>query len=336
MRMDVVSFTRQLIDIESITGNEARIGHFLAQELGRLGYDVQVTMADAERGRANVFAKSPESPNPAIVFSTHMDTVPPFIASSEDQDNIYGRGSCDAKGIIAAQIAACQRLRKEGAAVGMLFLVGEERDSLGAKVANESPIGSRFLINGEPTDNRLAVASKGALRVEVTAHGKMAHSAYPHLGESAIEKLITALDRLRKMKLPENPEIGPCTLNIGIIEGGRAPNVIPDFARAQLLYRLVGASDELRRQISETVAGQADIEVVLEIPFMKLQTVPGIETMVAAFTTDVPALSQWGTPMLLGPGSIHVAHTDREFISKKELHEAVDLYCRVAKQVLAS
>jgi acetylornithine deacetylase len=331
--MDPIKLTRRLVDIESISGNEGAVGAELYDELCRLGYNTHKMPVAHER--FNVLATLDDLP-PQIVFSTHMDTVPPFIASSEDHDNVYGRGSCDAKGIIAAQIAACQRLRKEGAAVAMLFLVGEERDSLGAKVANESPIGSRFLINGEPTDNRLAVASKGALRVEVTARGKMAHSAYPHLGESAIEKLITALDRLRSMKLPENPEVGPCTLNIGIIEGGRAPNVIPDFAKAQLLYRLVGASDELRRQIAETVAGLAETEVVLEIPFMKLQTVPGIETMAAAFTTDIPALNQWGAPMLLGPGSIHVAHTDREFISKTELHEAVDLYCRVAKQVLAT
>jgi acetylornithine deacetylase len=331
--MDPIKLTRRLVDIESISGNEGAVGADLYDELCRLGYTTH-KMAVAHE-RFNVLATLDELP-PQIVFSTHMDTVPPFIASSEDHDNIYGRGSCDAKGIIAAQIAACQRLRKDGAGVGMLFLVGEERDSLGAKVANESPIGSRFMINGEPTDNRLAVASKGALRVEITARGTMAHSAYPHLGESAIEKLITALDLLRKMKLPENAEVGPCTLNIGIIEGGRAPNVIPDFARAQLLYRLVGASDELRRQIHETVAGLAEVEVVLEIPFMKLQTVPGIETMVAAFTTDIPALNKWGAPMLLGPGSIHVAHTDREFISKRELHEAVDLYCRVAKQVLGS
>jgi acetylornithine deacetylase len=331
--MDPIKLTRRLVDIESISGNEGAVGAELYDELCRLGYTTHKMPVAHER--FNVLATLDDVPA-QIVFSTHMDTVPPFIPSSEDHDNIYGRGSCDAKGIIAAQVAACQRLRKEGAAAGMLFLVGEERDSLGAKVANESPIGSRFLINGEPTDNRLAVASKGALRVEVTARGKMAHSAYPHLGESAVEKLITALDRLRKMKLPDNPEVGPCTLNIGIIEGGRAPNVIPDFARAQLLYRLVGASDGLRRQIAETVSGLAETEVVLEIPFMKLRTVPGINTMVAAFTTDIPALSEWGTPMLLGPGSIHVAHTDREFISKKELHEAVDLYCRVAKQVLAS
>jgi acetylornithine deacetylase len=216
----------------------------------------------------------------------------------------------------------------------MLFVVGEERDSLGAKVANESPLGSRFLINGEPTENKIALASKGTLRTEITASGKMAHSAYPELGESAIEKLLTALDRLRKMELPRNPDAGPCTLNIGLIEGGRAPNVIPDHAKAHLLYRLVGSSEALRKKITATVAGLAQAEFVLEIPFLKLQTVPGIETMTAAFTTDIPALSRWGTPVLLGPGSIHVAHTDREYISKKELHQAVDLYCSVAKHLL--
>lgn len=331
--MDPIKLTRKLVDIESISGSEGAVGAELYEELCRLRYTAHKMPVAHER--FNVVATLDERP-PQVVFSTHMDTVPPFIPSSEDHDNIYGRGSCDAKGIIAAQIAACQRLRRDGAAVGMLFLVGEERDSLGAKVANETPAGSRFLINGEPTENKLAVASKGALRVEITAHGKMAHSAYPHLGESAIEKLLTALERLRAMKLPENPEVGPCTLNIGVIEGGRAPNVIPDYAKAHLLYRLVGSSGGLRKQIQESVAGLAEAQVVLEIPFVKLRTVPGIETMVAAFTTDIPALSKWGTPLLLGPGSIHVAHTEREYISKKELHEAVELYYRLAKQLLAS
>src|SRR5260370_39556785 len=247
---------------------------------------------------------------------------------------MYGRGSCDAKGIIAAQVAACERLRKEGAAVGMLFLVGEERDSLGAKVANENPLGSRFLINGEPTENKIAIASKGALRVEVTAQGKMAHSAYPELGESAIEKLLAALERLRAMALPHNPAVGPCTVNIGIIEGGRAPNVIADHARAHLLYRLGAPVDGLRKQVADAIAGLAKAEFVLEIPFQKLRTVTGIENMVAAFTTDIPALRRWGTPVLLGPGSIHVAHTEREHISKKQLHEAAELYCSVARQLM--
>ena len=329
--MDPVRLTRKLVDIESISGNEGAVGAELYDELCLLGYTAHKIPVAHER--FNVVATLDERP-PQVVFSTHMDTVPPHILSSEDEQNIYGRGSCDAKGIIAAQIAACQRLRKEGAAVGLLFLVGEERDSQGAKVANQQPLGSRFLINGEPTENKIAIASKGTLRAEIIARGRMAHSAYPELGESAIEKLLTALERLRTMKLPHNPEIGPCTLNIGVIEGGRAPNVIADHAKAHLLYRLVGPAENLRQEITQAVAGLAQADFVLEIPFMKLRTVPGVETMVAAFTTDIPALSQWGEPLLLGPGSIHVAHTEREFISKKQLHEAVDLYCKVAKQLL--
>jgi acetylornithine deacetylase len=330
--MDPVRLTRRLVDIESITGNEAAVGAALYDELYQLGYIVH--KMPVAHGRFNLQATLEDKP-PEIVFSTHIDTVPPFIPSSEDNENIYGRGSCDAKGIVAAQIAACERLRKQGAAIGMLFLVGEERDSQGAKVANESPLGSRFLINGEPTENKIAVASKGALRVEIIAHGKMAHSAYPELGESAIEKLLNALERLRRMKLPENPEVGPTTMNIGVIEGGRAPNVIADYAKAHLLYRLVGPAGPLRKQITDAVAGLADADFILEIPFCKLRTVNGIETMVASFTTDIPALSKWGQPVLLGPGSIHVAHTEREYISKKQLHEAVDLYCDVAKKLLS-
>jgi acetylornithine deacetylase len=330
--MDPILLTRRLVDIDSTTGAEAEVGAVLYDELCRLGYTVHKMPVAHER--FNLVATLEEGHRPHLVFSTHIDTVPPFIPSSEDNDNIYGRGSCDAKGIVAAQVAACERLKREGLSVGMLFLVGEERDRLGARVANENPVGSRFQINGEPTENKMAVASKGALRVEITAKGKMAHSAYPELGESAIEKLLTALNRLKEIKLPENPEVGPTTLNIGLIEGGRAPNVIPDHARAQLLYRLVGPSETLRRDIAKQVEGLATAEVVLEIPFMKLRTLPGAETMVAAFTTDIPALSKWGEPILLGPGSIHVAHTDREYISKRELLHAVELYCDVARGLL--
>jgi acetylornithine deacetylase len=329
--MDVAAFTRQLVDIESLTGNEAAVGDFLHRELGRRGF--QPEKIPVEGSRCNVFATWPEQPRPAIVFSTHMDTVPPFIPSSEDPTRIYGRGSCDAKGIIAAQIGAAERLRQENIHAGLLFLVGEERDSLGAKVANQSPRGSKFLVNGEPTENRVGVASKGALRVEVIAQGRMAHSAYPELGESAIDKLLATLQRLRAMKLPEEEGIGPCTLNIGVIEGGRAPNVIPDKARAQLLYRLVGPAEQLKREIVQAVDGLAQVEFVLEIPFVRLRTLDGLANMVAAFTTDIPALSNWGQPLLVGPGSIHVAHTDREYVEKKQLQDAVELYCSIAKQL---
>ena len=333
--MDVVSLTRRLVDIESISGNERAVGHALAEELRGLGYNVQRMAVEGER--ANVYTTSPQEPNPAVVFSTHMDTVPPFIPSSEDttDDNgrVYGRGSCDAKGIIAAQIAAAEVLKKEGIYVGLLFLVGEERDSRGAKVANQQANGCRFLINGEPTENRVAIASKGSLRVQLTAIGRMAHSAYPELGESAIDKLIEALHRLRAMPLPSDPEIGPCTLNVGVLEGGRAPNVIPDHARAQLLYRLIGSAEQLRREILATVGDLAKAEFTLEIPFVRLRTFEGLPTMVAAFTTDIPALSNWGQPLLVGPGSIHVAHTEGEYVEKKQLHEAVKLYCEVARKL---
>ena len=330
--MDIVALTRRLVDIESVTGNEGPVGRFLLQELRRLGYNVQRMVAEGER--ANVYATAPPQPNPKVVFSTHMDTVPPFIRSSEDDKRIYGRGSCDAKGIIAAQIAAAERLRKENIYVGLLFLVGEERDSLGAKVANQQPNSCKFLINGEPTENRIATASKGALRVELTATGRMAHSAYPELGESAIDKLVEALHRLRAMKLPSDPEVGPCTLNIGTIEGGRAPNVIPDKAQALLLYRLIGPSEDLRREIIQTVGNLATVEFTLEIPFVRLRTFEKLPTMVAAFTTDSPALSNWGQPLLVGPGSIHVAHTSNECVEKKQLQEAAALYCAIAKKLI--
>jgi acetylornithine deacetylase len=341
--MDVIALTRKLVDIESISGNEARAGEFLFRELCRLGYQTKKIPVEADR--FNVYALAPEDAHPNVVFSTHMDTVPPFIPSSEDEMKIYGRASCDAKGIIAAQVAAAEGLRQEGIYVGLLFLVGEERDSLGAKAANEyieSEMRSatnrpaqrnRYLVNGEPTENRIALASKGTLRVEVTASGRMAHSAYPELGESAIDKLIPALTRLRAMPLPSDPEVGPCTLNIGLIEGGRAPNVIPDYAHADLLYRLVGSSEELRRQIVETAGEEVKLEFPLELPFMRLRTIDGLPTMTAAFTTDIPRLTNWGEPLLIGPGSIHVAHTEGEFIEKKQLAEAIDLYCMIAKRL---
>jgi acetylornithine deacetylase len=331
--MDVVRLSRQLVDIESITGNEAPVGNFLYRELAGMGYQVEKMTAEMER--CNIYATAPEQPHPQVVLSTHMDTVPPFIPSWEDATRVYGRGSCDAKGIIAAQIAAAERLRQEGIYVGLLFLVGEERDSLGAKVANEKASGCRFLINGEPTENKVAVASKGALRAEVTARGKMAHSAYPELGDSAIDRLVEALGRLRRMALPVDAEIGASTMNIGVIEGGRAPNVVADRARAQLLYRLVGPSDKLREQIREAAGELVRIDFTLEIPFVRLRTLDSLPTMVAAFTTDIPALGNWGEPLLVGPGSIHTAHTEGEYVEKKQLHEAVELYCAIVKRLSA-
>ena len=331
VNFDAIGLTRRLVDIESVTYNEAAVGDYLAGVLPSLGFYVE--RMGVEGPRFNVYA-AVRGTAPDVVLSTHMDTVPPFFASSEDDEFVYGRGSCDAKGIIAAQIGAALRLRAAGVKVGLLFLVGEERDSAGAKVANEQPRGSRFLINGEPTDNRVAVASKGALRVEIRAKGRMAHSAYPELGESAVHKLVEALERVLRLELPVVEGVGPSTLNIGTIEGGRAPNVIADEATALVLVRLVGDSAGVRRQILNAVGDLAEVNFTLEIPFMRFRDMPGMETMVAAFTTDIPALTAWGEAVLLGPGSIHVAHTDGERIAKRELLEAVDLYERVAVELV--
>ena len=337
--LDPIALTRQLCEIESTTYHEGPAGDFLADFLARRGWTVEKTPVPqpAESGssepRWNVYA-GPATGQPDLVFSTHMDTVPPYIPFTEDEEFLHGRGVSDAKGIIAAQVAAAEALRAAGFRIGLLFVSGEERDSAGAKAANLAPKGSRFLINGEPTDNRLALASKGALRVYLRAHGKMGHSAYPELGDSAVHKLVEVLARLLALDLPVT-DIGPSTLNIGQIHGGHAPNVIADKAEAQILVRLVGDSAPVRRAILEAAKGLAEVDFTLEIPFVRLRAVEGLPTMIAKFTTDIPQLSNWGEPLLLGPGSIHVAHTPREKLAKKELLEAVELYVQVAKRLLA-
>jgi acetylornithine deacetylase len=339
MAIDSIELTRTLVNIESISYNEGAVGAFLADFLASQRWAVEkmpVTQGGEQPSpsagagpRFNVYAAMPGQ-TPDVVLSTHMDTVPPFYGCTEDDEFLYGRGVCDAKGIIAAQVAAAERLRDAGVKAGMLFVVGEERDSAGAKVANENPRGSRFLINGEPTENRLAIATKGALRVELRAKGKMAHSAYPELGESAIAKLVEALHDVLAMPLPVEPEIGPATLNIGLISGGYAPNVIADKAEAHLLIRTVGPSQDLKPEIERVVAGRAEVTFSLDLACVRMRRVGSLPTMVAKFATDIPSLTNWGEPFLLGPGSIHVAHTPHERIRKQELLDCVELYVELA------
>jgi acetylornithine deacetylase len=344
MPIDPIQLTKQLVDLESTTYHEAPAGEFLAKYLAEQGYEIErqpVAQPDRARNpsagtgpRFNVYAAM-KGVTPDLVLSTHMDTVPPFLGPCrEDAEFLYGRGTCDAKGIAAAQMAAAEKLLAAGRKVALLFVVGEERDSAGALVANESPKGSRFLINGEPTDNRLALASKGCLRVELRAHGKMAHSAYPELGESAIDKLLAALHDIQQLELPVIEGIGDTTLNIGTIRGGQAPNVIADKAEAHLLIRLVGPDEAIREQILRAADGRCEVAFTLKLPYLHMRAVPGFETMIAKFTTDIPSLTAWGEPFLLGPGSIHVAHTPDERIRKAELLECVDLYVKLANSLL--
>ncbi|MGA2831570.1 MAG: M20/M25/M40 family metallo-hydrolase [Terracidiphilus sp.] len=337
--IDPIRLTRQLCEIESTTYHEGLLGDFLADFLSRRRWVVEKTPvvqpseSSSAGSRWNVYAGA-AGQTPDLVFSTHLDTVPPYIPFTEDAEFLYGRGVCDAKGILAAQVAAAEALREEGFKVGLLFVSGEERDSAGAMTANLSPKASRFLVNGEPTDNCLALASKGTLRAVVRCTGKMAHSAYPELGESAVHKLVTVLGKLLDLNLPFTEGVGSSSLNIGQIQGGYAPNVIADRAEAQVLVRLVGDSTPVRAALLEAAAELAEVDFTLEIPFVRLRSVEGVPTMIAKFTTDIPKLSNWGEPLLLGPGSIHVAHTPFEKLAKKELLEAIELYIKVARQLL--
>jgi acetylornithine deacetylase len=267
-----------------------------------------------------------------------MDTVPPFFASREDEEFVWGRGSCDAKGIMASMIAAAEKLLAAGTRnFGLLFVVGEERNSAGAKAAAANPRGSRFLINGEPTENRLALGCKGALRYEITAQGKLAHSAYPELGHSAIHTLLDVLRDVRQIPLPEDALLGRSTLNIGTIGGGRAPNVVADHAEAEIMFRTVGDPASIRAAVSAATAGRAEAREVLHTPAVQLAKFDGLPTTIVAFTTDIPTFGgAWGEPFLIGPGSIHVAHTAEERVSKKELSEAADIYARMASRLFAT
>jgi acetylornithine deacetylase len=333
--MNVFELTRALVDIESITENEEQMGHTLFAHLSALTaqYAGHVELMPVEPRRNNVLAWWGE---PKVTLSTHMDTVPPFFPSREDDQHIWGRGACDTKGIIASMIFAVSDLLEAGHRnLALLFVVGEERNSAGALAASKSPRGSKFLINGEPTENKLALGSKGALRLELIANGRMAHSAYPELGESAIEKLLDALEAVRRIPLPAGEILGASTLNIGTISGGRAPNVIPDRAQAELFIRLVDSGDATLAAMQQAVNGKAEIHEALRIPAVLLGSLPGFETSVVSFTTDIPALGEaWGKPYLIGPGSIHVAHTLEERIPKAQILEAVQIYKRMVQQLL--
>jgi acetylornithine deacetylase len=329
--VDALALARQLIDIDSTTGREQAAGEWLAARLEGLGYTVD--RQPVAGGRFNVFARLDR---PAVVLSTHFDCVPPFFPSDVRDGALYGRGACDAKGILAAQVAAAEHLRASGERrVGLLFVVGEERGSDGAAVANAAAPGSAFLINGEPTDNQLALATRGVLRLRLTAIGRAAHSAAPGEGESAIDKLMDALIRMRTMAWPSDPELGETFHTLGLIDGGIAPNVISPSAAAEVMFRIVGSADEVLR-IARQLEPAVQIEEVLRVPMVRFHTVEGVPTAVFPFTTDVPFLDRWGTPLLFGPGSFLVAHTDRECLKLEDFETAIARYAQLLSACLSS
>lgn len=326
-----VSLARQLIDIDSTTGKEGAVAAELAGYLRERGYTVLEQPLESER--SNVIAAVGE---PRVVFSTHFDCVPPFFPSRVEEGRLYGRGACDAKGILAAQVAAAERIRATGETrVGLVFVAGEERGSDGARAANLIASQSRFLINGEPTDNRLGSATRGVYRVRIITAGRAAHSGYPELGESAIEKLLDILLAVRAAPWPEDACLGRTHYTVGLISGGVAPNVIPPAAEAELTFRTVGDHAAIRDMLAAAIGDRAELRDVLHVPPVRLETRPGFETAVFSYTTDIPFLASWGTPLLLGPGSIHVAHTDQEHVRIAELDDAVDRYVELAGMLLA-
>ena len=328
---DVVSLAAELLSIQSTTGSEGSIVDFVSRWLVGRGWNV--TLQEVSRGRANIWASRSGG---GVTFSTHLDTVPPYVPPRLEGSRLFGRGSSDAKGIAAAMLVAADRLVGAGEKrIELLFVVGEEKGSDGARAANNLGTKSRFLINGEPTESKLASGAKGSLRATIRIRGREAHSAYPHLGRSAIEPMLELLPTLRKLPLPSDPILGETTVNIGTIKGGTEANVIPAHAEAEIMFRLVSDVEPIKKMVGDWAKGRADVEFGSHIPAQRFATVPGFETEPVAYTSDIPLLSNWGEPFLFGPGSIHVAHTPDEFIDVEELRASVDGYERLAKTLLA-
>ncbi|MGK2961019.1 MAG: M20/M25/M40 family metallo-hydrolase [Gemmatimonadaceae bacterium] len=328
---DVVALAAELLAIPSLSGSEKAVVDFVSRWLVARGWNV--TVQSVSPGRGNVWASRAGG---GVTFSTHLDTVPPHIPPKADSDKLYGRGACDAKGIAAAMMVAAERLVRSGEdRIDLLLVVGEEQGSDGARAANNLAATSRFLVNGEPTESKLASGAKGSLRVTVRTKGREAHSAYPHLGESAIDPLLDLLPSLRNLPLPSDPLLGETTINVGLIRGGTAANIIPAHAEAEMMIRLVGDVEPVKEIISSWAKDRAAIEFGSHIPAQRFHVVEGFETAPMAYTSDIPLLSRWGTPLLFGPGSIHVAHTPDEHIELEELRASVDAYERIARQLLA-
>ena len=329
---DVVALAAELLSIQSPTGHEGRAVEFVSRWLVARGWNV--TVQEVTPGRSNVWASRGGSAG--VTLSTHLDTVPPFIAPKLHGDRLQGRGACDAKGIAAAMLVAADRLVASGEPrVDILLVVGEEKGSDGARAANQLAATSRYLINGEPTESRLASGAKGSLRVTVRTRGRAAHSAYQHLGQSAIDPMLDLLPSLRSLSLPSDPILGQTTYNIGVIRAGTEANVVPALAEAEVMFRLVGDPAPIKQAVEAWAGNRAEIEYGSYIPAQHFHTVPGIDAAPVAYTSDIPLLTRWGTPLLFGPGSIHVAHTPDEYIDVRELRASVDTYERLVRTLLA-
>lgn len=328
---DVVALATELLAIESTTGRERDAVDFVSRWLVARGWNV--SLQEVEPGRSNVWATRKGS---GVTLSTHLDTVPPFIPPRLEGNRLYGRGACDAKGIAAAMMMAAQRLAEQGEErVDLLFVVGEEKGSPGARAANRLPATSKFLVNGEPTESKLASGCKGAQRVIVRVRGREAHSAYPHLGESALDPLLALLPQLRQVALPVDDVLGATTYNVGVLRAGTEANIVPGLAEAELMIRLVGDVAPVKAAFAAWAGDKAELVWGSHIPAQRFDVLSGFEVEPVAYTSDIPLLDRWGSPLLFGPGSIHVAHTPLEYIDVAELEASVDAYARIVRTLLA-
>ena len=329
---DVVALCAELLSIQSPTGGEGKVVEFVSRRLVSRGWNV--TVQEVTPGRGNIWASRAGG---GVTLSTHLDTVPPYVPPKMDGDRLYGRGACDAKGIAAAMLAAADHLAEAGEdRVDLLLVVGEEKGSDGARAANHLPATSRYLINGEPTESRLASGAKGSLRVIVKTRGREAHSAYPQLGESAIEPMLTLLPTIAALPLPSDPVLGNTTVNIGTIRGGTEANIIPGECEAELMFRLVGDVAPVKTMVEQWADGRAEITYGSYIPAQHFHVLPDFDVAPVAYTSDIPLLGRWGTPLMFGPGSIHVAHTPNEHIDVRELRASVTTYERLVRSLLAT
>ncbi|MEX2325703.1 MAG: M20/M25/M40 family metallo-hydrolase [Gemmatimonadaceae bacterium] len=333
---DVVALAAEMLSIQSLSGQEHEVIEFVTRWLVKRGWNV--SFQEVSPGRGNVWATRSAANNDqsgSVALSTHLDTVPPFITPRLEEGRLYGRGAADAKGIAAAMLAAADRLVTSGEnRVQLLFVVGEEKGSDGARAANNLPATSSFLINGEPTESKLASGAKGSLRVFVRTRGKEAHAAYPHLGQSAIDPMLELLPKVKKLKLPSDPVLGEASVNIGVIRGGTEGNIIPGQAEAEVMFRIVSDVEPIKRMLEEWARGVAELEWGSHIPPQHFHTVEGFEIEPVAYTTDIPLLGRWGKPLLFGPGSIHVAHTPDEYVDVAELRASVDTYEKLVRTLL--
>ena len=357
--MDTGFFYR-LLNIDSTSGKEASLADMLVAEMSAPGRDVRTF--DVGDGTVNILVSWGV---PEVVFCTHLDTVPPYIAPSSDGDLVRGRGTCDAKGQIFAMYEACKVLESKGYdGFALLLLAGEETGSFGAKAFRGQHPGAEWVIVGEPTDNCMASASKGTKAFEVEFTGKAFHSGYPEHGTSAVNLFNDFMNALRSIVFPSDDILGNTTWNIGRLSSDNPQNILSDRLTCRVYFRTTFASDEMVCNIMRNIAGPdaklrfgrprvqdgSDIVAKEVAPWQKAmsvkalggdtptsyETFPEFPAKPVSFGSDAPQLTNFRRKILCGPGSILVAHRDDEHVLISDIAQAVENYVKMFEKIRES